>query len=304
MRDAFISELTEAARVDPDVFLVVGDLGFSVIEEFQAEFPDRFLNAGVAEQTMLGAASGLAAAGYKPFVYSIGNFPTMRAVEQIRNDVCYHDRHVTVVAVGGGFSYGYLGYTHHALEDISVMRALPRMQVLSPSDPIEARALTRFAVEAPGPKYLRLGKNREPHLHDDALPVHGPCAIELFPGTDVALFVTGSIASVAIEAREELAKRGVSARVVSVMRIKPLDDSIATVAHGIRGIVTVEEHSPVGGLGSAVLEFCAQSGLSIPTRIVGASEAEIGRHIGSTEYMRAKTGLGVSDIIAAAEGLL
>lgn len=303
MRDAFISELIALAREDERIFLVVGDLGFSVIEEFAAEFPNRFLNAGVAEQTMIGVASGLAASGYTVFVYSIGNFPTMRCLEQIRNDVCYHDRSVTVVAVGAGFSYGSLGYTHHAIEDIAVMRALPRMTVLSPADPFEARSLTRRAAMEPGPHYLRLGKNGEKTLHatdpGDAL---GSSAV-LREGTDVTILVTGSVAELALEAADDLAGSGVSARVVSVPIVKPLDPSTLATADGTRGIVTVEEHSLTGGFGSAVLELAADLGSRVVVRRVGVGEENLGHALGGQAYMRSQNGLTVPAIRDAALSL-
>lgn len=290
MRDAFISELTALAREDDKVFLVVGDLGFSVIEEFAAEFPDRFLNAGVAEQTMIGVAAGLAASGYTVFVYSIGNFPTMRCLEQIRNDVCYHDRSVTVVAVGAGFSYGSLGYTHHAIEDIAVMRALPRMTVLSPADPLEARALTRRAASEPGPHYLRLGKNGETVLHDGPVDERTASAV-LREGDDVTILVTGSVAEVALAGADLLAEGGVSARVVSVPVVKPLHPELLAVADGTRGIVTVEEHSLVGGFGSAILELAADTASSHVVRRVGIGEENLGKSLGGQPYMRAQNGL-------------
>lgn len=302
MRDAFISELTRLAREDDRVFLIVGDLGFSVIEEFAAEFPERFLNAGVAEQSMIGVASGLAASGYTVFVYSIGNFPTMRAIEQIRNDVCYHDRAVTIVSVGGGFSYGSLGYTHHAIEDLAVMRALPRMTVLSPADPLEARALTRHAVAHPGPHYLRLGKNGEAVLHDAHFDDVPPAAV-LREGTDVTILVTGSVASVALDAADLLSREGVSARVVSVPMVKPMYPAVLDSASGTRGIVTLEEHSLVGGFGSAVLELVADQRSGIVVRRVGVGEENLGASLGSQAYMREQNGLTAEAVADAARSL-
>lgn len=298
-----MSELMELAREDPRIFLVIGDLGFSVIEDFAEEFPDRFLNAGVAEQTMIGVAAGLAASGYRVFVYSIGNFPTMRCLEQIRNDVCYHNRSVTVVAVGAGFSYGSLGYTHHAIEDIAVMRALPNMVVFSPSDPIEARALTRMAAQADGPTYLRLGKNGERNLHD-AAPTDGlqPATI-LREGSDVTILATGSILELALEAHELLMAEGVSTRVVSVPTLKPLDESVLRSAHGTKGIVTLEEHSLIGGLGSAVMEKAATMRLSLPIYPIGIPESTLGKFVGSQIYMREVHGLTTSAVCVAVNDL-
>ena len=304
MRDAFIDELGALAREDERVFLIVGDLGFSVIEAFAEEFPDRFLNVGVAEQSMIGVASGLAAAGYRVFVYSIGNFPTMRCLEQVRNDVCYHQRAVTVVAVGAGFSYGSLGYTHHAIEDIAVMRTLPRMTVLSPADAIEARVLTRYAADLAGPCYLRLGKNGEPQLHRAPLGVDAVVSGQvLAEGGDVTVLATGSIAGLAVEAAQLLHEQSISARVVSVPVIEPLARSVIELAHGTAGIVTVEEHSMRGGLGSAVLEAAARMRLTLPITVMGTDDSTIGRFVGSTAFMRARNGLTAQSVAEAAASL-
>ena len=197
MRNAFISNLTELASTDESIFLVVGDLGYGVVEIFENKFPSRFLNAGIAEQNMIGLSAGLAKSGYKVFVYSIANFPTLRCLEQIRNDVCYSDLDVTIVSVGAGFSYGVLGYSHFAIEDISVMRTLPGINILSPSDPIEVKSAVKFALSNPGPKYLRLGKNGEQVIHSvNDISLESP--IEIHNGDKFCLLVTGSIAMEAL----------------------------------------------------------------------------------------------------------
>lgn len=165
MRDTFVKTLLAEAKVDPNVVLITGDLGFGVLEEFEKELPSQFINSGVAEQSMIGLASGIASTGKRVFVYSIGNFPTIRALEQIRNDVCYMNNPVVIVAVGSGYSYGSHGYTHHALEDIAAMRALPNMNVVSPADPVETEVLTRFLVKDRSPSYLRLGRSGEKVLN-------------------------------------------------------------------------------------------------------------------------------------------
>jgi len=161
MRNAFIETLTKAAAQDPRIFLVVGDLGFSVIEDFANKFPDRFLNAGVAEQNMTGVAAGLAMAGFKVFTYSIANFPTLRCLEQVRNDICYHGLDVTIVAVGGGLGYGSLGYSHHAVQDMACLRGFPGILMATPGDPSETKAVTHALLQYQGPAYLRLGKGGE-----------------------------------------------------------------------------------------------------------------------------------------------
>src|SRR2546429_5530524 len=165
MRTAFIQTLNELADRDPRVCLVVGDLGFSVIEEFAQKHPDQFVNAGVSEQNMIGLAAGMALTGKIVFTYSIGNFATLRCLEQIRKDVCYHRANVKVVAVGGGLAYGNLGVTHHASEDVAIMRALPNMTLVAPLDPVEGRLSTPALVAREGPHYLRPGQAGEPPLH-------------------------------------------------------------------------------------------------------------------------------------------
>ena len=167
MRNHFIKTLSELIRENRDIYLITGDLGFSVFENLMESYPDQFINVGVAEQNMIGVASGLAKEGKIPFVYSIANFPIMRCLEQIRNDVCYHNLNVKIVSVGGGYSYGTLGYTHHGLEDIAVMRAIPGMKVIAPGDPTETKLATRSIVEASGPCYLRLGKAGEVVVHEE-----------------------------------------------------------------------------------------------------------------------------------------
>ena len=158
MRDAFVAELTQLAAVDPSVMLITGDLGFGVLDNYAAQFPEQFLNAGVAEQNMTGLACGLALEGHKVYTYSIANFTTLRPLEQIRNDICYHDADVTLVSVGGGFSYGQLGMSHFATEDLAILRALPNIKVIAPADPWETKILTRKLAIQKGPKYLRLDK--------------------------------------------------------------------------------------------------------------------------------------------------
>jgi transketolase len=207
MRTAFINELIAQARANPKVFLVVGDLGFSVVEPYAAEFPERYLNAGVAEQNMTTVAAGLASEGYHVFTYSIGNFPTLRCLEQIRNDICYHDLSVTVVAVGAGMAYGNLGYSHHAVQDIAVMRALPNLTVYSPADPGETRECMRLIVERSRPSYLRLGKAGEQALHGVSGVAKG--VLEIRSGTaPIAFAATGSILKSALEAADQLHEKG------------------------------------------------------------------------------------------------
>ena len=268
MRTTFINALLEEAEKNPNIWLLNADLGFSVLEPFAERFPERYMNVGVSEQNMVGVAAGLAATGAKVFVYSIANFPTQRCLEQIRVDVCYHDLDVVVVAVGGGFAYGSQGYTHHAIEDLSVMRSLPGMRVAAPGDPVETRALVRTFCGESGPGYLRLGRNGEAAQHsaDLAIPLCEP--IEMSEGSDVILFSTGGILENAIVAGAKLNEKGISTQVVSVPVIKPVpEDFIRAQAAGARLVVTVEEHSLIGGLRDVVAPILAQAE-SMP-RLVG-----------------------------------
>lgn len=260
MRTAFIETLVAEAESDPSLFLLNGDLGYSVLEVFAEKFPGRYINVGVAEQNMIGVAAGLAMAGKNVFVYSIANFATLRCLEQIRNDVCYHNANVTVVGVGGGLSYGTQGYTHHAVEDIAAMRALPNIAVLCPGDPAETRWATRALVQRQGPGYLRLGKAGEPQVHPD--PVEGLAigkALRLKDGADATLISTGNMLQTAMQAAERLAAQGIAAGVVSMPCVKPLDaDFIRSEAGRVRLVGVLEEHVRHGGLAEAVALHVAE----------------------------------------------
>ena len=194
MRTAFINQLIEEAKTNDKIVLLVGDLGFSVVEPFAELFPERFVNVGVAEQNMVGIASGLAMEGYCVFIYSIGNFPTLRCMEQIRYDVCYHNLNVKIVAVGSGFAYGSLGPSHHATEDIGMLRTIPNLVVCSPGDPVETNAITTFSARYNGPCYIRLGKAGESIVHKEpAIKLSIGEILELQKGENFAIFSSGSI---------------------------------------------------------------------------------------------------------------
>jgi transketolase len=288
MRTSFIETLCQVAEHDPRVWLVTGDLGYSVLERFSSKFPERYLNAGVAEQNMIGVAAGLALAGKVVFVYSIANFPTLRCLEQVRNDVCCHLLSVKVVAVGCGLAYGGHGYTHHGVEDLGVMTLLPHMTVIAPGDPVETRWATRILAQQEGPAYLRLGKAGEPLVHKKEPALQLGKAVEVVDGTDATLISTGGMLDTAVKAAARLAARGVSLRVLSMPTLKPLDEE-RIVAEGKRTgrIVTLEEHGP-GGLGTWTGECLARAGLAIrflplrllpePTLCAGSQAYLCGRH--------------------------
>lgn len=264
MRTAFLQTLCELAARDQRVWLVTGDLGYSVLEPFAERFPRQYVNAGVAEQNMLGVAAGLAMAGNIVFTYSIANFATLRCLEQIRNDVCYHNLPVRIVAVGGGVAYGSAGYTHHAVEDLAILRALPQMTVVAPGDPVETRCATEALVNWPGPAYLRLGKAGEPVVHSSPIEFTLGKALVVRDGGDLTLVSTGGMLASICAAAERLAgEHSIACRVLSLHTLKPLDRAaIVDAAKATGGIVAVEEHSCVGGLGSAVAEvLLAERGL-------------------------------------------
>ena len=304
MRTAFIQALIECARANERIWLLVGDLGYSVVEPFKQEFPDRFINVGVAEQNMTGIAAGLALSGKIVFTYSIANFPTLRCLEQIRNDVCYHNANVKIVAVGGGLAYGAQGMTHHATEDLAIMRALPNMTVVAPGDPIETALATRAIIDRPGPCYLRLGKSREPIVHQTSPHFQIGKAIMVREGSDVTLISTGGILYNTVQAAEQLAQQGIQARVLSMPTLKPLDtEAVVAAARETGAIVSIEEHSISGGLGSAVAEVLAELGNSNTTfRQIGIRD-EFCSQIGSQEYLRGIHGLSVEGIVEAVRSL-
>lgn len=287
MRTAFINSLIEQARLHPEIFLVVGDLGYSVIEPFAQEFPDRFLNGGVAEQNMTGVAAGLASEGYHVFTYSIGNFPTLRCLEQIRNDICYHRLPVTVVAVGGGMAYGNLGYSHHAVQDIAIMRTLPGIRVLAPADPGETYECVAWQAAHPGPAYLRLGKAGEPMLHTVKGLSAGPLHIRT--GTaSVALVTTGGMLKTALTAHEALKAENILVDVYSCPWLKPVDRAYFALLAKYQSVVTLEEHVQEGGLAS-VLREAMEGGPTVRSLHVNEASAH---WVGSQDYLREKAGLG------------
>lgn len=301
MRTAFVEALVEVARTDPRVWLLTGDLGFSVLEPFAERFPERYVNVGVAEQNMVGIASGLAMAGKVVFTYSIANFATLRCLEQIRNDACYHDLPVKVVAVGAGLTYGSLGYTHHGLEDIPIMRALPRLAVIAPGDPVEAALAVRELVRWPGPAYLRLGKAGEPVVHRDGLAeLPASKLILVREGRGPAILATGSMLPTAVDAANQLAGLGVDTAVYSVPWLKPFDAAaVATLARKHSLIHTLEEGQRSGGLGGLVAETLAE--LPAPrARLVRGGLDDLCLHeVVSQKAGREANGLGVEAIVEA-----
>lgn len=291
MRDTFVRTLIALAKENPNIELITGDLGFGVLKPFWERLPDQFINAGIAEQNMTSAAAGMALEGKTVFTYSIGNFPTLRCLEQIRNDCAYHGANVKIVCVGGGFVYGSLGMSHHATEDIAVMRALPGVAVLCPGDLVEAEEAIKAIAKYPGTCYLRLGRGGEKRIHDHIDNFEIGKAIKIHDGEKIAIFSTGAIFEEVADAEAILAEHDIYPAVYTFPTVKPIDRAaIARCAADFDMIVTVEEHNIVGGFGSAVAEVLAE----LPER---ASLLRIGIHdtyssiVGSQKYLRSQFGL-------------
>lgn len=304
MRDRFIQTLCELAESDPRIMLITGDLGFAVFDEYRRRFPKQFINAGVAEQNMTLVATGMALEGHTVFTYSIGNFPTLRCLEMIRNDAAYHGANVKVVSIGGGFSYGSLGISHHATEDIAIMRSLPGLTSLSPTSLGEVTDATRLAATTPGAFFLRLDKDRGPDGPQDEPFVLGRPRI-LRKGSDVALFVTGGILSEAIRAGDKLKDRGLSLSIYSVHSLSPVEDArFLDAAKTHRAVVTLEEHTITGGLGGLVLETLAEKG-AFPQRFmrIGLDRC-FSSVVGSQTYLRSVYKMDANHIISRIQALM
>lgn len=266
MRNAFIEELVCLAERNPKVALVVGDLGFSVVEPFANKFPDRFINAGVAEQNMTGLAAGMASEGFQVFTYSIANFPTFRCAEQIRNDVAYHNLPVTVVAVGGGLAYGALGYSHHAVQDYGLMRVFPNMQIFAPGDPAEVRASIKYLGQNPGPSYLRLGKAGERVFHQEIPEVSPGQWLCVRKGTSFksakTILTTGATLGVAMDLvaqNESFEDFDVNTLPVWGIGSKELQQKFVD---RYECVVTLEDHLKDAGFGSWLMESISPNSLA------------------------------------------
>lgn len=301
MRDSFLHALSEHARSDKSVILLTADLGFGVFEDFASCFPSQYLNAGISEQNMSSMAAGLAMEGHTVYTYSIANFPTIRCLEQIRNDICYHDCNVTIVSTGAGFSYGQLGMSHFSTEDLSILRSIPNMTLLVPSDPWEVGLMMRQARHLSGPKYLRLDKTSAGIPNPEE---HAPIGSirRAIDGSDLTIVCIGGIASECLKAIHELNKDGISCRLLIVNSLKPIDPSELILAiQDTGGLITVEEHSVIGGLGTVVCEIIARSStrpgffveMSIPDSFPSV--------VGDQHYLRNHYGLSSSRIFAKAK---
>jgi transketolase len=299
MRNAFIRALTTAALQDERIVFLTADLGYKLFDDFARKCPGRFMNVGVAEANMTGVAAGLALEGKKPFIYSIVPFATLRNFEQLRNDVAYHGADVTVVGVGGGYSYGHNGATHHALEDVGALRMLPGFTVVSPGDPFETEAAVRAIARHKGPTYLRLGRAGEPNVHAGPIEMELGRGITLREGSRLAVLASGSMLHTAAQAVAALE----DVKLISMPTIKPLDyELIASLARTFPAIATVEEHSVTGGLGSAVAEVLAELGCPVRFKRFGAMD-RFAHECGDQAWHRKRNGIDQASLTAALSAL-
>ena len=298
MRTSFINQLLEEAKKNDKIFLVIGDLGYHVVEPFMETFPERFLNAGIAEQNMAGVATGLAMTGYNVYIYSIGNFPTLRCLEQIRNDIAYHKANVKIVSVGAGYAYGSLGATHQPTEEMGALRVIPNMTVATPGDPVEARAIAKFSAAYDGPMYIRLGKAGEKVAHtEDVLKINAGdiLPVSLKEGNRKAVLACGNIMAAA---KNQIIEQNLSYDLYSVPFVKPINDvQLKMIVEKYPdGLITIEEHQKSCGMGSAIVEQVNDlfsTGLLEKYPIIKriAIPDEFAPIVGSQNYLREYEGL-------------
>lgn len=298
MRDTFVKTLVELAKEDERIELVTGDLGFGVLKPFWEQRPNQFTNAGIAEQNMTSMAAGMALEGKTVFTYSIGNFPTLRCLEQIRNDCAYHNANVKIVCIGGGFVYGSLGMSHHATEDLAILRALPDVVVMAPADLVEAEECTKALARTKGTAYLRLGRGGEKRIHEKIDNFQIGKAIKVHDGECVAIFSTGAIFEEVTEAYEELKKLGYNPAIYTFPTVKPIDkDVIEKISREFEFLVTVEEHNIVGGFGSAVAEVMAEM-LDKKARLLRIGLNDVySITVGNQKYLRQQYGMDSKAIV-------
>lgn len=306
MRDHVLAELAKLGQKDDRIYLITGDLGYKVLDGFIEANPGHFINAGIAEQNMTALAAGMAKEGSIVFTYSIGNFPTLRCIEQIRNDVCYHHGNVKILAVGGGFVYGNQGITHHATEDLAMMRVLPNMRVYVPGDAYEAVACLKDAYENDGPAYIRLARNKEENFHteEEVLDITHPLEMTEI-GRDVNILTSGAILCEGVKLQKQLANRGISAGLVSIPCLSPLDDEeIKKLCKQCRLLVTMEEHQISGGLGGAVAEAISEvSGVHAVLYRAGLKH-QFSEVTGTQEYLREYYGISANKVLPIVEKFL
>ena len=286
MRDSFITELKKQAENNEKIILITADLGFKIFDDFKQDLPNQFINVGVAEQNMTEVASGLALEGFKVFTYSIGNFSTLRCLEQIRNDICYHELDITVVSSGAGFSYGQLGISHFATEDLAIMSALPNMSLFVPADAWESTLITKYLIKTKGPKYLRIDKSEGGSAPKKDIKFEDGFR-EICKGQRIIIISIGGILEEAIKTKEILKKENYEISILSVFKMKDLNEKkLISIIRNFDHIITLEEHTLMGGLFSRISEICIDNKF-MPKSIIrfGIPDA-FPKVVGSQSYLR------------------
>lgn len=305
MRNAYIETLYDLTEQNRNIYSFVADNGAIVFDKYRKSFPENFVNFGLAESTMVSVAAGMASCGNIPFIYTIIPFLVMRAYEQIRNDICMQKMNVKIVGIGAGVSYSTLGPTHHAIEDIALMRVLPGMTIFSPADPLEAKKVTTEAVRINGPVYIRLGTSKEPAVYKGDYRFQPGKGVLLRDGKDLTLIATGNPVYDAQIASGELEKKGLSVRLINIHTIKPIDEEIIIkAAKETKAIITIENHSIIGGLGSAVAEILARKdGKKVKFKQMGFND-EYCSDYGTYDELKNSCCLSPRQIVTSAETII
>ena len=307
MKKALVNTICQLMQKYSNVYLFTGDLGFGVMNPIIENFKDRFINVGICEQLLASCSAGMALEGNLVFMYSLGNFPTLRCMEQIRNDIAYHNANVKIVAVGGGFAYGQLGMSHHATEDIAMMRAIPNMTVLAPADSVETIESVKLAAKIDGPVYIRLGRGGERSINHKSIDISKPMELDISrgerKGKKLMLIGSGIVMPDVQDAAKELGNN-YNVSVYSIAQLKPFDsDSIIKIIKDYEYILSIEEHNIIGGLGSLLSEIIAENNLKVKFKRIGLND-EFTQIVGSPSYLRKAYGLSKDGIIKTAENFV
>lgn len=304
MRKTLVNALLSISAKDPELMVVTADLGYSVFEPFIAARPKNYLNVGIAEQNMVGVCAGLALSGKRPIAYSITPFITLRVLEQIKLDVCYHNLPVILIGSGAGLCYGSLGPTHHGSDDLAHMRAIPNMNVIAPADPVELGQLFEQAYGLGKPLYMRIGRSTEPAVHSPDNPPKikfGESTLVKDFGSDFALLACGNMVWVGLQALERLNSKGIKGRLYSVHTIKPIDSKLLDRLGGNIPVITLEEHTIVGGLGTSVAEYFMDNGIR-PAKFKRIAIPDVfQKKVGSHEFLRKLNGISIDGVESAIE---
>lgn len=297
MRNSFAKSITDLSKKNKKIVLLAGDIGNKLFDNFKKINKDRFFNCGVAEANMTGIAAGLAKQGFRPITYTITPFNTLRCLEQIKIDICYPKLPVIIVGTGAGLSYSALGATHHSLDDIAIMRALPNMNVVCPSDPIEVSHAIKHALKIKGPTYIRIGKKGEPIINKKNIKFRIGKIHKITSGKDISILSVGNIMKVSIECQKILCESNISTELVSLHTIKPLDKNYLKNVFKKKLVICIEEHSIIGGAGSAILEFCNLNAIDSSKLMIFSAPDKFLSKTGSQEQARKKIGLTSQNII-------